>query len=116
MESLPSRCVQCNHDLNLTRMQCVSCGLSMEGHFVVPPLAKLSVEDQAFVMSFVRTHGNLKKMEELFSISYPTVKNRLNAITRVLDETFRMPNDPEVVLARLERGEITAAQAADLLK
>ena len=116
MNAIPHRCMQCHHDLSLTRLQCVSCGIALEGQFTLPTLARLSIEDQAFVMAFVRVHGNLKKMEELFSISYPTVKNRLNAISKELDASYHMPNNPDDVLSKLERGEITAAQAAELLK
>lgn len=49
------------------------------------PLARLTMEDQIFVTAFVRSHGSIKDMEELFGISYPTVKNRLNRISRMLE-------------------------------
>ena len=59
-------------------------GISIEGSFDLPPLAKLSMEDQVFVSAFVRSHGSIKQMEKLFGISYPTVKNLLNRIARKL--------------------------------
>ena len=36
-------------------------------------------------MAFLRLHGSIRKMEKLFDISYPTVKNRLRSITAQLD-------------------------------
>lgn len=62
----------------------VDRAISIEGTFALPPLAKLIVEDQLFVTAFVRSHGSIKEMEALFGISYPTVKNRLNAISAQL--------------------------------
>ena len=96
-------------------MTCRSCGMAMEGEFDVSPLAQLSLDDQAFVMAFVRSHGSIKKMESLFGISYPTVKNRLNAISATLDKTFQAPSPNLYVLERLSRGEITVEEALDEL-
>jgi hypothetical protein len=99
----------------VTRMVCARCGVRLEGDFEVPALARLPVEDQAFVIAFVRHHGSIKKMERLFGVSYPTVKNRLNAIARRLDETFNVPTPNELVLDALSRGEITVEEALERL-
>ena len=58
-------------------------GISIQGEFELPPLARLRYEDQVFVSEFVRSHGSIKDMEKAFGISYPTVKNRLN---RIIDQ------------------------------
>ena len=55
-------------------------GISIQGEFELPPLARLRYEDQVFISEFVRSHGSIKDMEKAFGISYPTVKNRLNRI------------------------------------
>ncbi|HQL24170.1 MAG TPA: DUF2089 family protein, partial [candidate division Zixibacteria bacterium] len=55
------------------RVRLVVEGIALEGEFELPPLAKLTAEDQLFVAAFVRSHGSIKKMEEVFGISYPTV-------------------------------------------
>lgn len=114
MESMLN-CVKCGQEMDVVRLKCSACDLALEGKLALPPLAKLSAEDQRFVIAFVRVHGNIKKMEELFAISYPTVKNRLNAIARKLDETFKAPDDRSAVLDRLARGEITVDEALKLL-
>jgi hypothetical protein len=96
-------------------MVCPRCDVRLEGQFEVPALARLPVEDQAFVIAFIRSHGSLKKMESLFDVSYPTVKNRLNAIAKRLDETFHAPTPNELVLDALARGEIDVEQALERL-
>ena len=58
--------------------------VAIEGRFEVPPLARLSAEDQTFVAAFVRCHGSIKQMEKFFGVSYPTIKNRLNRIGALL--------------------------------
>jgi len=87
----------------------------VEGNFEVSPLARLSVDDQAFVIAFVRHHGSLKKMESLFDISYPTVKNRLNAISAALDKNFQAPSPNLYVLEQVSRGELSVEEALERL-
>jgi hypothetical protein len=96
-------------------MACRNCRVTLEGEFDLPPLAQLKPEDQAFVIAFVRHHGSIKKMEELFDISYPTVKNRLNAIAAVLDKSFEAPSPNLFVLEQLARGEISVEEALEKL-
>jgi hypothetical protein len=101
------------------RVRLVESQVVVEGAFELPPLAQLSIEDQVFVAAFVRSHGSIKEMERLFGVSYPTIKSRLARLTESLGpavgvETNPAPH-PSDILDRLERGEITAAEAAELL-
>ena len=95
-------------------------GVELSGEFELPPLARLRYEDQVFVSEFVRNHGSLKDMEKAFGISYPTVKNRLNRIIEQLQlvsvETVVALQPEDDVLALLESGEISAAEAMERLK
>jgi hypothetical protein len=108
-------CPNCHQLLKIARIVCTSCGISMEGEFEISPLAQISLEDQTFVIAFVRTHGSIKKMESLFGISYPTVKNRLNAISAALDKSFQAPSPNLYVLEQLAQGEITVQEALEKL-
>jgi hypothetical protein len=111
MDISKARCAECDRPMAVSKMVCSRCDVRLEGDFEVPALARLSVEGQAFVIAFVRHHGSIKKMESLFGVSYPTVKNRLNAITRELDESFNVPTPNELVLDQLAQGEITVEEA-----
>jgi hypothetical protein len=86
--------------------------IAIEGSFELPQLARLPVEDQVFIVAFVRSHGSIKEMERVFGISYPTVKSRL---TRIADSLEFVEHDPRPsrseTLDRLHRGEITAEEA-----
>ncbi len=94
------------------RVRLAGSGIAVEGSFDLPDLARLSADDQVFVTAFVRSHGSIKEMEQVFGISYPTVKSRLNRIAGVLRfvETNAMPSRSDI-LERLKSGEITADDA-----
>jgi hypothetical protein len=63
-------------------------GIAIEGAFELPRLAQLAAEDQVFVAAFVRSHGSIKEMEQVFGVSYPTIKARLNRIAASLVPAF----------------------------
>jgi hypothetical protein len=94
-------------------------GVSIQGEFELPPLARLRYEDQVFVSEFVRNHGSIKDMEKAFGISYPTVKNRLNRIIeqlQLVEVGVGVAPAQDDVLDLLERGEISADEAAERLR
>lgn len=104
-------------DVEIERVHLTGEDIAIEGRFALPPLARLTAEDQVFVAAFVRCHGSIKQMEQYFGISYPTVKNRLNRITQRLDFVqIDPPASDADVLGMLERGEINAAEAVRRLK
>ena len=93
--------------LTVEKVRLVASGIAVEGSFELPPLARLMQEDQIFVTAFLRCHGSIKDMEELFGISYPTVKNRLNRIAAQLEFVeINPPPSAMDLLKRLEKGEI----------
>ena len=91
--------------------------IAIEGSFDLPQLARLSTEDQVFVMAFIRSHGSIKEMEQVFGVSYPTIKSRLTRIAQSLEfvDTNPSPSRAEI-FDRLRRGEITAQAAIQELE
>jgi hypothetical protein len=103
------------------RVRLAGKDIAIEGSFAPPQLARLSAEDQVFVAAFLRSHGSIKEMEQMFGVSYPTVKARLNRIAASLDfiDESPAPARAEVrgeVLDRLARGEISAEDAIAALE
>ena len=98
--------------LVVERVRLTGKGVAIEGAFELPQLARLSAEDQVFVVAFIRSHGSIKEMEQVFGVSYPTIKARLNRIAASLEFVETNPGVPRSeVLERLRRGEITAEEA-----
>lgn len=98
--------------ITVERVKLTESGAALEGSWELPQLARLSAEDQVFVIAFVRSHGSIKEVERVFGVSYPTIKARLNRIGESLDFIDTNPQPSRVeILERLSRGEITPDDA-----
>jgi hypothetical protein len=91
--------------------------IAVEGQFTLPELARLTLEDQVFIIAFLRSHGSIKDMEQVFGVSYPTIKARLNRIAGQLEFVDNNPSPSRAeVLERLKNGEIDAQEAIRALE
>ncbi len=110
-------------DFAVERVRLIDQETAIEGRFELPPLARLSAEDQVFVAAFVRCHGSIKQMEKYFGVSYPTIKNRLNRIGAALPfvepasppAEFGRP-DAGALLSSLEHGELSVDEVVAALR
>jgi hypothetical protein len=110
-------------DLVIERVRLADSDIRIEGPFELPPLAKLTAEEQIFIAAFIQSHGSIKQMEQYFGISYPTVKNRLNRLCEKL-HVMQVPMDAgpaerppsQEILDRLEQGQISPEEAAQALE
>src|SRR5271163_2692768 len=100
------------HPIVVERVRLADKDVAIEGRFELPRLARLNLVDQVFVIAFVRCHGSIKEMEQIFGVSYPTIKSRLNRIAASLEFVETDPGaSSEDILDRLGRGEIKVQDA-----
>jgi len=127
-------CPVCEGELQVTRLTCSTCGTGIDGHFSVGRFARLNREQAALLESFLRSRGNLREMERELGISYPTVRNRVEALVRALglaDGGSPLPQaqrsdtapagaaaaaERREILERLARHEMSAEEAAAALR
>jgi hypothetical protein len=130
-----SNCPVCDSQLTVTRLHCTTCGTTIEGGFNVGRFARLGRDQYTLLESFLRARGNLRELERELGVSYPTVRNRVEALLRALDladgapipaepqpaveRSDSMAVDPDTrrsILERLARHELSAEQAAAALR
>lgn len=117
------KCPVCGEPMQVTRLACNSCGSALEGHFDVCRFCQLSPEQQQFVEVFLTSRGNIREMERILGISYPTVRSRLDAIIEALGYSVDREREEagEVqkrrsVLEALEKGELSVQEALKRIK
>lgn len=126
MNKLIEKCPLCANDLVITRLYCGQCGTTLTGQFGSSSsiFGRLSEDQTAFLLTFIRCEGKFNRMEEQLGISYPTLKNRFNDILAAMDfgdvpsqESGALTADERIeILQKLNRGELKPEEAENLLK
>ena len=74
---LPTHCPSCAAALVVSRLQCPACGTEVAGAFRPGRLINLPEPHASLLELFLRVRGNVKEMERVLGLSYPTVRARL---------------------------------------
>jgi len=120
----PGLCPVCGHGLSVSKLSCGFCNSKLEGEFSLCKFCQLPEEQRIFVEVFIKCRGNIKDVEKELGISYPTVRNRLDAVIEALGYRVERTGEAEEdnrskkqeILSALERGEITPEEAARQLR
>ena len=92
------RCPSCNGQLYPRVLVCDSCGLKVEGDFVMNEFGTLTPDELHFLRVFIYCEGRIRDMEAALGVSYPTVKGHLASIKEKLNLSsprFQPPADAE---------------------
>ncbi len=122
MARTPAKCPVCSQELEAVRLQCPACGTSVEGHFELCRFCRLEPEHLSFLALFLKSRGNIKDVERELGLSYPTVRNRLDAVLAALGFAPEPEQGEEVgrrkreVLDALDSGKITVDDALRQLR
>jgi hypothetical protein len=133
------RCPSCNGQLYPRVLVCDSCGVKVEGEFVLNEFDSLSPDELHFLRVFIHCEGRIRDMEAALGVSYPTVKGLLASIKEKLSRTSSRfaasaprteavdgaatgadgaagEPSPDEVIDRLESGQISYKDAVRMLR
>lgn len=116
----PSQCPVCGGPMEVTKLSCPACGTELSGTFAPCRFCALEEKHLQFIEVFLRCRGSIKEVERTLGVSYPTVKNMLDAALAAL----RLDDRPEArrkeerseILSRLSGGEMSVDAALEALK
>lgn len=113
-----SKCPVCSAKLRVTRLKCNKCGTVIENDFEFSKFEYLSSDQLDFMEVFLKCRGNIKDVEKELGISYPTVRAKLDDVVSALGYTVvKKPTvGSKEILDMLEKGDITAEQAINMMK
>ena len=127
---LISECPVCAGQLAVTHLKCNECNTELNGEFMANEFARLPKDKLEFLRTFLSCRGNLKEVEAVLNISYPTVRGRLDQLLGSLEmsDGAYQPGDSdsedeegnaqkrEDILAALERGDLSVEEAESQLR
>lgn len=91
-------------------------GTTVRGAFELNEFATLTPENLDFLRLYIKVRGNLKEVERVLGLSYPTVRARFDTLLRAIGYEPELADPHDDVLEKLERGEITPDEAARKLR
>ena len=123
MRKVLEQCPTCGGELTVTGLHCRSCHTRIESEYSTCRFCRLSQENLDFIEIFVKNRGNIREMERELEISYPTVRSRLNDVIKELGyeveaesaASDEMAAERRTILKQLNEGEISAAEATELI-
>ena len=123
MRKVLEGCPTCGGELTVTGLHCRSCHTRIESEYSTCRFCRLSQESFDFIEIFVKSRGNIREVERELEISYPTVRSRLNDVIKELGYEVEaesaasddMAEERRTILKRLNEGEISAAEATELI-
>lgn len=121
MRKILEQCPSCGGELEITRVNCTQCETIVSGRYQPCRFCKLPPESVHFLEAFVKSRGNVKEMERELGISYWTIRTRINELIAELGFEVEQEQEDEAkaqrraILEKVDRGEISAGEAAELL-
>lgn len=114
---LPPRCPSCSNLLVVTRLVCPSCASEVAGEFDPCPACTLEGEQRRIFDAFLSSRGNLREVQRVLGVSYPTARLRMEEVFRSLEQAWeRERPEPMSILTRLRSGDIDLDEALRLLE
>jgi hypothetical protein len=80
MRKILESCPTCGGTMAVSELSCTVCDTVVRSRYTPCPFCRLSPEDLAFMLLFVRSRGNVKDMERELGVSYWTIRGRLNEL------------------------------------
>jgi len=104
--------------MRVTSLVCKNCGTELRGNFEICEFCSLDHEDLFFLRIFLKSRGNMSEVAKKLGISHPTARVRLMDILEKLGYEVEPEREEDIneILEKVEKGEITADEAANLIK
>jgi len=96
-------------------LECPVCGVEIRGKFRQTLFQMLQDEEQQLLEQYLLSDFSIKALAEKTGMGYAAIRTRLDRLIEHYQRLLAGEDEKKKVLDRLAGGEISAAQAADLI-
>ena len=100
----------------VTELLFPEAAITVRGEFTLNEFATLTSDNLDFLRLYIKVRGNLKEVERILGLSYPTIRARFDTLLRSIGYEPEAADPRDETLRLLERGEITPEEATKRLK
>ena len=101
----------------VTKLECIECSSNIEGRFTPCPVCTMNETHRELFDLFMASRGNLKEVQRLLGVSYPTARNRVNSMFEAYEHQADQTSLSRMeILYLLKEKKIDPEDAAQLLK
>ena len=116
MKTRELKCPCCGGPVRVSKVTCPECDISVEGAFSLPRVAMLAPDEAAFLAEYALAGFSIKELERRVGMSYPAIRARLNRIIESMRRLSAKSEKRKSILDKVEKGEIRADQAIQLIE
>ena len=115
---LPAQFPNVNETPLVTRLEFPNAGITVEGRFRLNEFALLPAQELEFLRLYIKVRGNLKEVERVMGLSYPTIRSRFESVLKALGYEAELDASDvrDDAIAALERGEISPDEALERIR
>ncbi len=84
MVKLLEGCPNCGGEFEIREIHCRECGTEIRSRYEPSPFDRLTTDQITFLELFIQARGNMRTLESILGVSYPTVRSRIDAIANKL--------------------------------
>ena len=96
-------------------LECPVCALEIRGKFRQTLFQMLDDEEQQLLEQYLLSDFSIKALAEKTGMGYAAIRTRLDRLIEHYQRLLTGEDEKKKILDRLAGGEISAAQAADLI-
>jgi hypothetical protein len=109
-------CPYCGAPMRPIAMQCDHCEIEIRGHFRQTHFSRLPQDDLEFLERYLLSGFSIKALAEESGLGYVAIRSRLDRLIEQYQNLHRNEDAKRAILERLERGEISPAEAAKAIE
>lgn len=109
-------CPYCGTAMRVRTMECVSCGIEVQGRFRDSLFQLLTDEEQRFLEQYLLADFSIKELAAQTAMGYAAIRSRLDRLIADYRKLMMNEETQKRILEKVASGELSAGEAAERIR